>query len=379
MKKVRVISIVLLCVLLLGACGSSKEISSNVTGNEETQTEAQFEDNGKDISQSGTESVDNENDTSQTALETPPEDWAPNPISDFDYKYRDELQGLEVSYKGTSEKVWFPSEINGDPVVAIQSTQNPEVVKEVYIPEGVKVLREFAFSDCKNLSYIALPDSVTKIGSNAFYKCSSLTDIRFPSNLKVIGSTAFNNVPLTEIVLPEGLEVIEEFAFEECKELTSVVIPGSVKKIRLWAFYNCEKLAQITLADPDAIFEIGNTAFNGTYWYNMQPEGFIRLGSNLVAHKGNITESKLVIPEGTKAIAQDITRIEYIENVTEIVLPEGLKIIGEGAFMDAGMLQTVNIPESVEYIGNNAFGKCKQLDEATKERIKQLNPDAIWY
>ena len=424
MRNLRVITILLLCVLLLGACGSNKEVSNNVTGNETTQTENQNESkveganqsesqivsDEEETEQSGNESAGNENGINQIAVNEPPQGWEPNPVSDFDYKYSDELlgysdelQGLVVSYKGTSEKVWFPTEINGDPVVAIRFMQSPEVVKEVYIPEGITVIDQLAFSqcinlrsivipegvteigdsaffNCKNLSNVVLPDSVTKIGNIAFYMCNSLTSFRFPPNLKVIGRTAFKNVPLTEIILPEGLEVIKEIAFEECNELTSIVIPRSVKRIELWAFHNCKNLAQITLADQDAVLDIGYSAFNGTYWYNMQPEGFIKLGGNLITHKGQITDTKLVIPDGIRSIAQYINSKEVIEieNVTEVVLPEGLKIIGEGAFRDAKMLKTINIPDSVEYIGDDAFGRCRQLDEAAKERIKQLNPNAVW-
>lgn len=162
----------------------------------------------------------------------------------------------------------------------------------------------------------------------------------------------------------------------QCDEVTSIVIPGSVKSIGRSAFRYCEKLAEITLADPDALLDISYEVFEETYWYNRQPDGFISLGVNLVAYKGEITGTKLVIPAGTKTIAQWISHVPSIENITEIVLPDGLVHIGDTAFREAKSLKIVNIPASIEYIGEYAFS-YDYLDEATKERIRQINPDAI--
>lgn len=161
-----------------------------------------------------------------------------------------------------------------------------------------------------------------------------------------------------------------------CDEVTSIIIPSSVTTIERWAFQYCDKLAEIALADPNALLDISYEVFKDTYWYNKQPDGFVSLGASLVAYKGETTETKLVIPDGAKTIAEWITNVPSIEKVTEIVLPDGLKHIGEIAFREAKSLKTVNIPDSVEYIGNSAFDS-ESLDEASKERIRQINPDAL--
>lgn len=131
MKKIKVLSILLACVLLLCACGSNKNPGRNDINQETAQTETPSANSEKDTSQP--------EDKAQAANNTPPEDWEPNPISDFDYSYDDNLAGVEVQYKGESERVWFPSEINGDPVVAIgQIRSDPNVVKEVLLCNAMK-------------------------------------------------------------------------------------------------------------------------------------------------------------------------------------------------------------------------------------------------
>ncbi len=56
-----------------------------------------------------------------------------------------------------------------------------------------------------------------------------------------------------------------------------MTIPSTVKAIEEEAFSSCEKLADITLADPDSVIDIHGEAFSDTYWYNRHPEGFIRI------------------------------------------------------------------------------------------------------
>ena len=50
-------------------------------------------------------------------------------------------------------------------------------------------------------------------------------------------------------ILPEGIEMIENEAFLECKELKRVVIPQSVRRIGESAFYGCENLEVVELPE----------------------------------------------------------------------------------------------------------------------------------
>ena len=142
-----------------------------------------------------------------------------------------------------------------------------------------------AFYECNSLPGPIDLGSVTKVGSYAFYACYSLTGeldlsnlteipdsaFRFAGywrdgisltlgpNLTSIGPTAFPYVPITELVLPESLTEIGNYAFDNCTKLTGdVVIPDSVTSIGKNAFSGT---AIETLTIGSGIEEIGENAF----------------------------------------------------------------------------------------------------------------------
>lgn len=67
-------------------------------------------------------------------------------------------------------------------------------LKEIYLPDTVKVIDAFAFACCYNLDYIQMP-SVESIEDFAFLDCNSLLDITIRQNVKKLGTNAFSGCP----------------------------------------------------------------------------------------------------------------------------------------------------------------------------------------
>ena len=114
-------------------------------------------------------------------------------------------------------------------------------------------------------------------------------------------------------------------------------------------FYGCKKLSSIVISDN--VKTIGASAFEGTAWYNSQPDGIVYLGQFLYGYKGDRTvKFKLEIKEGTTGIA------EY-------------------AFSGCTGLTSVRIPNSVKSIGayyrpfgySGVFGNCSELSSVVSE------------
>lgn len=135
-------------------------------------------------------------------------------------------------------------------------------LKRVEIPDSVTIIGERAFNHCDALSEVDMPDSVTSIGSYAFASCYLLSDFHLPANLTSIGEYAFYFCKsLKSIVIPDGVTEIENNAFEQCYSMTSVTISGSVKNIGAEAFGNCGALSELIIYD--GVESIGDKAFIG--------------------------------------------------------------------------------------------------------------------
>lgn len=232
-----------------------------------------------------------------------------SPVSDFEYKYNDELGGIEITkYIGNDQVVNVPAEIEGKPVVVVGGFSESNVTS-VTIPDGCKEIKSLAFFRCEELTSVEVPDSVTKIHDGAFKLCKKLKSVR----------------------IPDGVTSIEIGVFHGCEELTDITIPNSVKEIKLNAFNGCCALKSIEI--PDSVTSIGQCAFSG--------------GTGL---------KSITIPGS-------VTRIgEYAFvgiRLTSLIIENGVKEIGKGAFESCAEIMSIEIPDSVTKIEEQAFLGCK--------------------
>ena len=144
----------------------------------------------------------------------------------------------------------------------------------VVIPNSVTSIGEHAFYDCRNLMSITIPDSVTSIGREAFDGCSSLKKVYaasldswlkinfsgWSSNPCYYGAELyFNGEFVTDVVIPDGITSIRNYAFSGCTGLTSITIPDGVTSIGNSAFSGCSSLTSITILG--SVASIGGEAF----------------------------------------------------------------------------------------------------------------------
>lgn len=262
--------------------------------------------------------------------------------------------------------------------------------------------------------------TVTSVASNAFYKATEVQTIKLPETIREIGSNAFAwCIYLRSIILPEQLTSIKESTFWYCKALKFIHLPDNIRHINGQAFSDCENLEEINI--PGNCISIGNDAFtwcpklhkvtieNGTeslsvgYSYNLglndgrlNPKASKRalfadchidtlyLGRNIICSRTN--DNKPLSPFESTLIyssygsyyynsTASYKKLVFGETVTEIadslfynvgldfdiIFPQNLKRIGKDAFY-WNVIRYVNprrieIPASVEYIGENAFRK----------------------
>ncbi|MEG0808404.1 MAG: leucine-rich repeat protein, partial [Alistipes sp.] len=161
----------------------------------------------------------------------------------------------------------------------------------------------------------------------------TLEQIILPQSLKSIGDFAFlNSGALKYFELPDGVTTLGQCIFQGCEALETVKIPSQVTEIPAWTFYNATGLTYINI--PETVTLIGDAAF-------------------------------AVCPKLDYAIIKaNITSIPYqmfteCSSLNSVILPKTLTSIGEAAFQLCTNLEYVQIPSSVTSIGGVAFSGCK--------------------
>lgn len=143
----------------------------------------------------------------------------------------------------------------------------------ITIPNSVTSIENQAFNGCIGLTSIAIPDSVTDIGYFAFENCSGLTRVAIGSGVTSIGGGAFQGcTSLKEIYITDiaawcnikfdsGLLQQTYNLYLNNELVTDLVIPDNVASISDWAFFGCNSLARVNI--PKSVTNIGIYAFSG--------------------------------------------------------------------------------------------------------------------
>ncbi|MBQ9014944.1 MAG: leucine-rich repeat domain-containing protein [Firmicutes bacterium] len=299
---------------------------------------------------------------------------------------------------------------------------------EVSLPDTLTTIQGWAFSDCTKLKEIVIPGSVTQMAAGVFDGCTALESavmaednseyqspegsnciIRntysgktlwvgglksvIPESCNKIGNSSFAGRGLTEIVIPEGITDIDDYAFARCKKLGRIVLPQSLTKISAYAFSECDRLTQIyyggseedwanvevSSAENEAIaeakFTYNTDNFDGT---QIVAESGSYQVTTEDGEKGNISwkfRNGLLKLSGSggvytigsktgetwddKGLGDQIERIE---------IEEGITAIGESAFTSIDSLKEVTVHGYMTLIGKRAFDNCGNLEKVVLER-----------
>ena len=291
--------------------------------------------------------------------------WEENVPASISFNVNEE--GVLTSVEGISEinnEVVIPSRVNDIDVIVIGDGvfANNLFIKKLVIPESVKSLGNKMCYGAKNLEEVVLPNNITVIPDYAFENCSSLININIPISLVQIRANAFSQTALKEFIAPESLKEIWLYAFKDAKELTKVELKN-VTEIGNMVFENCEKLESIVI--PETLEEIGTSVFGGCS--SLQdidlPNKPLALdhntfyGSAYYEDKSNWENGVLYVENYLLAINSDFL------NVTEYEVKEGTIAIANNAFLNnAKNLTKISLPEGLKLIGDKAFSSLYKLE-----------------
>lgn len=277
-------------------------------------------------------------------------------------------------------------------------------------------INDSAFSELTTLANVKFNDNgeagTTELGSSVFSGCTNLVEVSTAKNVGIIGSSAFSGcIKLMRLNLAEGLQIIKSGAFSGCARLEGALpegvsekyssasgakvmlpnekavleIPGTVTAIEDSAFANCYSADETLQADGEkepSGYKIGIKAVH----IAGNPAG-TTIGASTFAGCQNLT--KLILGEGVTGLGDSAlkdTRLEEItipstfktgtaknspftsgENstLTKVTFADGIQVIPQYFLSNITTLTKIEIPASVQKIGDHAFADCSNLKTVT--------------
>ncbi len=185
-----------------------------------------------------------------------------------------------------------------------------------------------AFYDEQLVRIVTLPDTISTVGEHAFdnYLSGSIYQVNLNQGLLAIRTYAFARTGFRELVLPDSVKIMDARAFTECQNLKTVTIGKGLTGISREAFAYCPSLAEVVI--PSNVTAIGTEAFHGC-------------SSLKIVH-----------------------------------FSEGLQMIDGGAFEKSG-LPSIDLPDSVKYIGNLAFADTNLTSVILPKNVTKVDVSAF--
>lgn len=313
-------------------------------------------------------------------------------------------------------------------------------LKNLELPTSVRVIGEFAFYGCRDLTDINLPEGLKKIGHYAFTDCSSLVLTELPNKLQKIAPDAFHGCPEATVRLVEsyigemqdedhpangmndapGEDVLEEEIeenevqkvdsisetlnvavyeflsrqktinrslrdrFENFESITLTKLPENIQRIEDGVFEGCTRLALEKL--PDKLTSIGARAFAGCTNLTLAklPEGVTFIGDEAFIDCTSLTLTELPSELRNESFLTfysyylGISAFAGCINLSLTKLPEELLEVRDGTFSGCEKLSLTKLPDKLHMIGSSAFAHCTNLMlEKLPERVQSIGDSAF--
>ena len=285
---------------------------------------------------------------------------------------------------------------------AILSTDNQKVtISEVIIPDSVTyeektyIVTEIvkgAFNNNSKITYVEFGANLSKFNDGAFNNCSRITKVNYRGTLEqwmniyfhnnaahpvnFAKCLYFNDVALTEVVIPDGTTAISARVFHNCQTITKVTLPLSVTTISSDAFNGCSGITELDYAGElkdwcaisfSNIGAVPSTPNAKIYFNDVEFSKEFTIPEEITSIK-QYTFAKFPI---TSVIFHDglagngkigTSSFQNCSNLVNVTFPNGLKIVPTSVFANCTSIKEIKLPETVTQIYNNAFQGCTSLE-----------------
>lgn len=259
--------------------------------------------------------------------------------------------GKQAFKNSNITKVKIPSTVKVIDRAAFEKCAN---LKEVEIEEGLESILGDAFKGCINLTKINIPSTVKEIGYDSFYNCVKLSDVDYLTDTDNVENNSIHNTPWMDNLIEKNDFVILNGTLLKCTQEKGVVkIPSNVKKIASFAISGRE-ITDVII--PDGVTIIGEYAFSGRLETIHIPDSVIEIKNHAFSYC-DIESIKL--PSHLKYIAESL--FFDCDNLKSIEIPDSVTEIKDSAFYGCDNLENVKLSKNLKTIGDNAFYNCSKL------------------
>ncbi len=262
-------------------------------------------------------------------------------------------------------------------------------LETVVLPEGLTEIGDYQFAGGETIVSLQIPNTVKRIGGGAFYDCIGLTSVEIPKSVTEISSDSFlgcENLQYTEYNNARYLGNAENpyYAFIGIKEYASegYEVHEATKVIANFAFDGCNG-GKIIL--PDNVEYIGAYAFeNCSLWNGKTFENGYYIGSKsnpymVLVGVIDYGVTSMQIHMNTKFIAEGA--VQYCSDLESIIIPRGVLEIKEQAFSNCSALKEVVFEAGARLrsVGDKAFADCESLSPFDfPSSVVEMGEEIFW-
>lgn len=248
---------------------------------------------------------------------------------------------------------------NGDYIYFVDENEKVTIVKytgtesgELIVPDmingyPVSYIGEKAFEQC-SAKCVILPNTLEEIGTEAFYYAET-TKIELPSNPVIIGYEAFMCTKIETMHIPSNATFREGNPFRGCRNLKQIMVDSDNKQYEIFEGALVNKSSMELIVIPYGL--IGDDL--------VIPDGIKIIGDTAFGYESP-KFSHLVIPDSVEEIKRSAFAFSPVQHIT---IGSGVKKMGYGSFAYCKSLSTVTIKEGTTFIGEGAFNNCENLKE----------------
>lgn len=290
-------------------------------------------------------------------------------------------------------------------------------LKKINFPETLNVIKDRVFLNCHLLTEVILPETLAELGNYAFYD-TGIKKLVLPKRATLVGVSTFGSIKIETIDIPKDFTLGKSMFFI-CQNLRAVNFEADQVTIPEKCFYHCTSLAEIdinkALSIKDSAFlkcynlsvstipahaYVETYAFSETGVTDVTIEDISKIGKGAFAECNSLKKLTINVADGLEAanglsIPEELVRecrnlqtviftghtenllsikkaaFEGTEMLTEISLPDNIRLIEKYAFYDSG-IKNIHLPENLEQIGNYAFAMSNLESITVPDKVAEL-------